>query len=351
MQYSEVPSDAPVGTATLLKTQQLLPDDLEQLRSAEPLASAGASPVGAPEPEIVQDDEGVIQQYMERLLKRVASQGREPEVTSVAPQAKSPPPPVKQPPTPPPATGSELAVRLEPVAGADVAGRDMQGAALPGDDGADDRDGSTQPTTRSRSVGAESLQAMRELANQSARSAIKRFDVRRYATIAIGELCVATICFTASTAIIRMSHAATRSTQIGGMIGMVFSAMMFLRACRKLLNIRRLKKSAQAELQAELQARAVEPADEARPTAEQNDRLGSVLDAAQSELGEMRCLAAASDELFPAAADLDGVTSELTTAGDSNDEDVVEATCCGEGEWNEPAAEEDTDRDSRGSGL
>jgi hypothetical protein len=78
---------------------------------------------------------------------------------------------------------------------------------------------------------AADLLAMRELANQSARDAIKSCDRRRIVSAAIGEFMVGTACLVFSGMVIAGSSAALTLTGVGGYLGMAFGSVIFSRGC------------------------------------------------------------------------------------------------------------------------
>ncbi len=182
------------------------------------------------------DDEGVIQRYMERLLKRVASQGRD-GVDEAGEANKRPV-----------ATPPKESVALE---ASDAVAAKLVDAQVTADN-ADNAD-NHQPPTVQECVTAEAedvrvvrwqahekdadLLAMRRLANDSARQAITSSDRRRIITRTAGELFVASVCAVCGGLVIRLSSKTLSVQGVGGIVGLYFATVMLLRGLRKLWGV------------------------------------------------------------------------------------------------------------------
>ncbi len=207
------------GPTEVEQTLRLDPEELQRQAASSPVDSAAAevtegvaallanAPIEQkPEPEVV-DDESAIQQYMERLLRRVGSRGGE-QPESVSPPTEAAP-----------------------------AGETTQPATEPADP-TSERSSAQRPQTEM----AADLMAMRELANHSAREAIQCSEQRRFSTLATGRLAVALICLAASGTVLAMSPSMLSPEAIGGFIGLAFGTLMFFRGSYKFFCCRRVRK-------------------------------------------------------------------------------------------------------------
>jgi hypothetical protein len=240
-------------------------DQLQQAAQAHAEQEGGTSDqvAYAPNEQVdSEDDEGAIQSYMERLLKRVASGGRDepdpapaPSTTAAQGTARShaaaqSPPVVKSAAAPVQAAASqslladdELDNTDEPTSGDDDI---WPGAADEPDQLLEAKQGATSlldersPNTSNEM--AANLLAMRELANNSARQAIQSSDYRRHTALAVGQLAVASICVTASGVLISLTLEKPGAETVGGVIGLLFGSSMFLRGTVRILRSMRLKR-------------------------------------------------------------------------------------------------------------
>ncbi len=213
-----------------------------QADQPSPIEQAWSMLAAAPGESDENDEEGVIQRYMERLLKRVASQGR--DGVDEAPVVRYQPKPAKQ-----AGSASEAATTPvgDPATSSHVA---PPGVGEGGSDTASTAGGESTSSSASRPATPEmaaDLLAMRELANHSARHAIHSSDQRRFLTVAVGELVVASVCLASSCLLIAMSPRTLNSQTIGGAVGAAFGLSMFVRGFGKLFNCLRLKRALPAE--------------------------------------------------------------------------------------------------------
>jgi hypothetical protein len=197
------------------------------------------------------DDEGFIQQYMERLLKRV---GRAPDEETQSP-ANVP----AGKPSDSDAQEAEPAVesrqedrQAQPTPSAKQPEPLRRPAEQP-------RQNSVSPastfvkkdrTAESRQVAPEmaaDLLAMRELANKSARAAINRSDRRRYFVRGLSEMLVASICLASSILLMMISSGILSAPAIGGMVGFSFGLVGILRGVRTLSAVKTKKRREPAE--------------------------------------------------------------------------------------------------------
>ncbi len=208
---------------------------LSPLEQAASLLSAAA---GGPESD---DHDGVIQRYMERLLKRVATQGRD-GVDELHAVQRKPSVPVASPVN---RDTAEVTVPDEDMGIRAVSAGDVEttGVNRTSEPLADTTVSGRPPAPEM----AADLLAMRELANQTARQAIHSSDQRRFLTVAVGELFVAIVCLASSCLVIGMSPKTLNSQLIGGAIGLSFGLSMFVRGSGKLLNTLRLSRMRPAE--------------------------------------------------------------------------------------------------------
>ncbi len=211
----------------------------EQPAAQSPMEQAWSMLASAPDEPDPNDEEGVIQRYMERLLKRVASQGREgvdePPVLTRKQPARRPAVAVVAPGTKAPVSQPAPPAETMPFTGGSSPSKDANTA------------GEASPlSTVSRSSTPEmatDLLAMRQLANRSARQAINSSDQRRFLTVAVGELLVSAVCLASSCLVIGMSPKTLNGQLVGGAIGFSFGTSMFVRGIGKLFNSLRLKRS------------------------------------------------------------------------------------------------------------
>lgn len=192
------------------------------------------------------DEESVIQHYMERLLQRVASHGRD-HVGEVPPsQPTMERRQQNQEPAIPVAAGNEAtATSSTPTPQSD------EPSPADSDHPENDPSAAAKAERPPAPEMAADLLAMRELANHSARQAIDRSDQRRFLTVAVGELLVSTVCLASSCVVIAMSPKSLNSQLIGGAIGIAFGTSMLARGASKLLNSLRLRRSLPADSESE----------------------------------------------------------------------------------------------------
>jgi hypothetical protein len=170
----------------------------------------------ADEDTAANDDEALIQNYMERLLQRVGGRTQE---------------------------AGHTEARVEASASAETAEtNDMDGLSEH-----NDLEVEPQPsTTETRSIRpekSEDLLAMRELANRSARMAICSSDQRRVFMSAVGEFGVAAVSLAISSTVVLMSPEWVSVYSIGGYFGLAFGCVWGLYGLRSLFSARALCKS------------------------------------------------------------------------------------------------------------
>ncbi len=175
----------------------------------------GSSAYVEPSDAEADNEEHVIQIYMERLLKRVGCKSQE---------------------TP---NREETPVRVtanEPKAAAEAEPR----IVAESNDNVPSKAASESRTSTAEM--AEDLLAMRELANRSARMAISSSDRRRVFMAASGEFGAATVSLGVSSTVIAMSPNWMSIYSIGGYIGLAFGFVWTLYGLRSLFDARALRK-------------------------------------------------------------------------------------------------------------
>jgi hypothetical protein len=253
------PDDLPRVIVTPVK---LLAEESPSGMAADPpLAehpAADASPAATHDQE-PEDDEHVIQRYMERLLRRVArvpDDQNTPTHVAAAVQAVVPTPrPESAPAVESAANTAEPAAKqvepsYEPV-------RDVPApAAVPELCPVKEAEArparvtplASKPLAKPRDVIppelAADLLAMRELANRTARRDIDRSDDRRNTVAAAGEIAVASVCLVSGALASALSSSFFSAEAIGGAMGISFGAIFLIRGLRTCIRLR--KKSSEA---------------------------------------------------------------------------------------------------------
>ena len=216
-------ANAPVD-ATLALGPDFVPEQPEEAVQEEPVQqtqqlSAEELMIQAPaesEPtDEAVDDDGLIQSYMDRLLERVGRTAKKDDTPgkSAAPETDS------SPPTP--------AAEAEPATPEPEAANAVELPAR---------------RTSAPEMAADLL-AMRELANDSARRAIKSSDQRRDCAAAASGVLVAIICLISSSAVIALSPGLLSAQSLGGIVGLSFGILWLLHGIRGLISSQRLHRN------------------------------------------------------------------------------------------------------------
>ena len=173
------------------------------------------------------DDDNVIQRYMERLIKRVSSKGGEEEDWEEQPETDELP--AENPRVSSPSPSGDRSSCDAEITTPETTSPDSQQVAT-SDQEKDVRDETTTDPSHRPGAAAADLLAMRELANNTARDAIETSDRRRSIATVAAKLTVGSVCLACSGAVVFLNQRPLSPSVLAAVIGSGFGSYVLYRA-------------------------------------------------------------------------------------------------------------------------